>query len=148
MAKPGDGGCVCGAVRYRVQAPPQAGLVCHCRWCQRRTGSAFAFVAYFHEADVEFLQGTMTRYEHRSDESGRWLRIEFCPVCGTPVTHTTELRPGIRGISAGTLDDPDRFGIDRHIWTRSARPWVTIPQDVDVYAQGSAGATPLRTAKK
>ena len=139
-----EGGCVCGAVRYRVKAQPQAGLVCHCAWCQRRSGSAFAFVAYFSEAQVEFLRGRMTRYEHRSDETGRWLRIEFCPVCGTPVTHTTELRPGLRGISAGTLDDKDWFRIDRHIWSRSARPWVSIPEGVEVYEKGSQGATPIR----
>jgi hypothetical protein len=93
---------------------------------------------------VEFLRGRMTTYEHRSDETGRWLKIEFCPICGTPVTHTTELRPGLRGISAGTLDDRDWFRIDRHIWTRSARPWVTIPEGVEVYEKGSAGATPIR----
>lgn len=148
MGEMQEGGCVCGAVRYRVRAAPQAGLVCHCTWCQRRSGSAFSFVAYFNDADVEFLQGRLTRYEHRSDETGRWLRIEFCPTCGTPVTHTTELRPGIRGISAGTLDDPDCFRIDRHIWTRSARGWVAVPGDVDVYEKGSAGATPVRTARK
>lgn len=99
-----EGGCVCGAVRYRVKAPPQAGLVCHCTWCQRRSGSAFAFVAYFNEADVEFQ----------------------------------------RGIAAGTLDDRDWFRIDRHIWSRSARPWVTIPEGVEIYEKGSAGATPIR----
>ena len=144
MTESHEGGCVCGAVRYRVKAPPQAGLVCHCTWCQRRTGSAFAFAAYFNEADVELLQGRMTAYEHRSDETGRWLRIEFCPVCGTPVTHTAELRPGLRGIAVGTLDDKDWFRIDRHIWSRSARPWVAIPEGVEVYEKGSAGATPIR----
>jgi hypothetical protein len=86
----------------------------------------------------------MTTYEHHSDETGRWLRIEFCTVCGTPVTHTTELRPGLRGISAGTLDERDWFRIDRHIWSRSARPWVAIPEGVDVYEKGSAGATPVK----
>lgn len=144
MGEMHEGGCVCGAVRYRVKAMPQAGLVCHCNWCQRRSGSAFAFVAYFNEADVAFLSGRMTPYEHHSDETGRWLRIEFCAVCGTPVTHTTELRPGLRGISAGTLDERDWFPIDRHIWSRSARPWVAIPEGVDVYEKGSAGATPVK----
>jgi hypothetical protein len=144
MGEMHEGGCVCGAVRYRVKAKPQAGLVCHCNWCQRRSGSAFAFVAYFNEGDVEFLRGRMTAYEHRSDETGRWLKIEFCPVCGTPVSHTTELRPGLRGISAGTLDERDWFPIDRHIWSRSARPWVAIPEGVDVYEKGSAGATPVK----
>jgi hypothetical protein len=144
MANSREGGCVCGAARYRLKADPQVGLVCHCTWCQRRSGSAFAPIAYFNEADVEFLQGKMTKYEHRSDETGRWLRIEFCPVCGTPVTHTTELRPGLRGISAGTMEDPYSFRIDWHIWTRSARPWVAIPEGVEVYEKGALGAKPIR----
>lgn len=139
-----EGGCVCGAIRYRVKADPQVGLVCHCTWCQRRSGSAFSFNAYFREEDVEFLRGRRATYEHRSDETGRWLRTEFCPVCGTPVTHTTELRPGLRAIAAGTMDDPDSFRIERHIWSRSARRWVTIPEGVEVYEKGSVGATPMR----
>ena len=139
-----EGGCVCGAVRYRIKADPQFGLVCHCTWCQRRSGSAFAFVAYCRTEDVEFNGGARTTYEHRSDETGRWLRIEFCPVCGATVAHTTELRPGTIGIAAGTLDAPDSFKIDRHIWARSARPWMTIPEGVEVYEKGSQGATPIR----
>jgi hypothetical protein len=144
MEKRREGGCVCGAVRYRMKAEPQVGLVCHCTWCQKRTGSAFSFSAYFSDADVEFLQGKLSQYEHRSDETGRWLRTEFCSACGTPVTHTTELRPGLRAISAGTMDDPDGFSIARHIWSRSARPWVAIPDGVEVYEKGSAGAKPVR----
>jgi len=145
MGQEMQGGCVCGAVRSRVKAKPQVGLVCHCTWCQKRSGRAFSFNAYCREEDVEFLSGELTRYEHRSDETGRWLRTEFCPVCGTPVTHTTELRPGLRAIAAGTLDDPDGFSVGRHIWTRSARPWVAIPEGVEVYEKGSAGAQPIRT---
>ena len=93
---------------------------------------------------MQSLQGRLTTYEYRSDETRRWLRTEFCPVCGTTVAHTTELRPGLRGISAGTLDDRDWFRIDRHIWSRSARPWVAIPEGVEVYEKGSAGAAPIR----
>ncbi len=109
MAKSREGGCVCGAVRYRVKAAPQVGLICHCTWCQKRTGSAFSFNAYFLEKDVEIVSGRLSQYEHRSDETGRWLRTEFCPVCGTPITRTAELRPGWRAIAAGTLDDPERL---------------------------------------
>jgi hypothetical protein len=80
-----EGGCVCGAVRYRVNGMPGIALACHCKFCQRRTGTAFASLAYFLEADVEVLQGEMTEYEQRSDESGRWQRMQFCPRCGTTV---------------------------------------------------------------
>jgi hypothetical protein len=144
MGKQREGGCVCGAVRYRMKAEPQIGVVCHCTWCQRRSGSAFAFMAYFNEADIEFLRGKMTMYEHRSDETGQWLRTEFCPACGTTVTHTIELRPGLRAIAAGTMDDPEGFRVDRHVWARSARPWVAIPVGVEEYETGSVGAGPVR----
>lgn len=136
-----EGGCLCGAVRYRVRGKPGVGAVCHCRFCQRRLGSAFATMAYFDEADVEFLQGDIKEYEHRSDESGRWLRLQFCPRCGTTVTHTTERRAGQRAVAVGTLDDPDWVSIERQIWVRSKRPWITIPPDMEVFLQGSAGAT-------
>jgi hypothetical protein len=70
MDKPGDGGCVCEAVRYRVNANAQAELVCNYAWCHRRSGSAFAFLACFKEEDVVFLGARLTAYEHRSDETG------------------------------------------------------------------------------
>jgi hypothetical protein len=135
-----EGGCVCGAVRYRVRGTPAIASVCHCVFCRRRSGSAFAVVTYFDAKDVEFLQGELAEYEHRSDESGRWLRMNFCPKCGTTVSHTVEARPGMRGIAGGTLDDPDWFAIERHIWTRSKRPWVAIPAGVTTYPQGAIGA--------
>jgi hypothetical protein len=115
-------------------------MVCHCRFCQRRLGSAFAVLAYFDEQDVEIIQGKLTLCEHRSDESDRWLKMEFCSLCGTTITHTAEVRPGLRAIAAGTFDDPDWFRIERHIWVQSARPWVSIPSDVAVFPQGSSGA--------
>jgi hypothetical protein len=132
-----EGGCLCGAVRYRVRGQPVVGLVCHCTFCQRRTGAAFAVLGYFEDCDVEFNRGRRTVYEHRSDESGRWLRTEFCPVCGTTVTHTAERRPELRGIAGGTFDDPGWLTIERHIWVRSARRWVSIPAGVEVFQEGS-----------
>ena len=137
MSPTHDGGCLCGAVRYRVRGEPAIGLVCHCKFCQRRLGSAFAAVAYFDAAAVEFMQGELAEYEHRSDESGRWLRLNFCPRCGTPVSHTAQGRPGMRAIAAGTFDDPGWFAIDRHVWLRSKQHWVEIPEDVQRFERGS-----------
>lgn len=130
------GGCACGAVRYRVDGEPVLGTVCHCRFCQRRLASAFALLATFDEDKVELLQGEVAEREYRSDESGRWLRMRFCPGCGTTVSHTAELRPGKRTVAGGTFDEPGWFRIDRHIWARSKLPWVTIPAGVAVYEQG------------
>jgi hypothetical protein len=135
-----EGGCACGAVRFRVKSSPVVAMACHCRFCQQRLGTAFALVAYFDEKNIEFTSGERTLYEHRSDESGRWLKLEFCPRCGTTLSHTAEVRPGLRSISVGTFDDPGWISIERHIWTRSKRPWVSIPSDAATFPQGSASA--------
>lgn len=79
------GGCACGAVRYRVQGKPVLGTVCHCRFCQKRLASAFAVMASFKEDAIDILQGEQSEVEYLSDESGRWLRMSFCPKCGTTI---------------------------------------------------------------
>ena len=135
-----EGGCVCGEVRYRATGKPAVAMVCHCRYCQHRLGTAFSTLAYFDDKNVEILKGKLTMHEHRSDETGRWLRMEFCPTCGTTVTHTVEVRPGLRGIAIGTFDDPDWVTIERHIWLKSKRKWVPVPPDVETFPQGSSGA--------
>ncbi len=130
------GGCACGAVRYRVVGKPVVGTVCHCKFCQKRLASAFAILASFKQEDIEFLQGEVHEVEHRSDESGRWLRMSLCSKCGTTVAHTAEVRPGMRTIAGGTFDEPAWFNIDRHIWVQSKLPWIVIPEDVATYSQG------------
>ena len=145
-----SGGCACGAVRYVVHGKPAVGTVCHCRFCQRRLASAFAVLASFPEESVEILQGQLVEREHRSGESGRWLKMNFCPTCGTTISHTAELRPGTRTIAAGTFDDLDWFKIDRHIWVQSKRPWVSIPEGIAMFQKGFVASPPpdLTPSKK
>ncbi len=131
-----SGGCACGAVRYQARGQPSIGQVCHCRFCQRRLASAFAVLAVFPEDSVQVVQGELAEREYRSDESGRWLRMRFCPDCGTTVFHTSEFRPGFRSIAAGTLDDPTWLKIDLHVWVRSKLPWVSVPDGVAVFQKG------------
>lgn len=133
-----EGGCLCGAVRYRTVGEPLLATVCHCKFCQRRTGSAFSEPVFFKTEQIEFSGGALSSYEHRSDESGRWLRLEFCARCGTTLAWTAERRPGARGINGGTFDDPDWVQIRRrHIWTRSAQSWVVIPADAECFEKGA-----------
>ena len=126
-----EGGCLCGAVRYKVEGEPVRASVCSCTHCQRRTGSAFGFGAYF-KAEQVHVKGKLVSYEHKSDESGRWLRFEFCPKCGTQVTWTVEAMPGMRAVGVGTLDDPKSMRPQRFGWFRSAHPWVRPPEGVEV----------------
>jgi len=141
------GGCACGALRYRVHGKPTVGTVCHCTFCQRRLASAFAVLATFPEQAVEVVQGELAECEHRSDESGRWLKMSFCPKCGTTISHISEVRPGFRTVAAGTFDAQDWFSIDRHMWTRSKRSWVTIPEGMTSYTQAAPPPTPTTTSR-
>jgi len=144
MSEVHEGGCNCGTVRYRATGVPRLASVCHCTFCQHRTGSAFGVGVYFLSNEVEFLSGTLKVYEHRSDETGRWIRTEFCVNCGTTVTWTLEVMPDGRGLAGGTFDDPHWFEIARHSWTRSAHRWVTVPPDTPAYEES---ALPAPTAK-
>jgi Glutathione-dependent formaldehyde-activating enzyme len=74
-AKIHEGGCLCGAVRYRVIGEPNLAAVCHCTRCKRMTGSAFSMPAYFDEAAVQIISGVLKTYESRSDETNRWLKL-------------------------------------------------------------------------
>ena len=137
MAEVHEGGCVCGAVRYRTRGDPARVTVCHCKWCQRRTGSAFAVEAVFDQLQVELHGSKPNTYRHLSDESGRWLDLRFCPTCGTNIGFTLEWVPGIVGIDAGTFDEPGWISPDRHafkyIYLSSSQSWSRIPEGAEVY---------------
>ena len=137
MAKPWTGARVCGSVRYACAGEPERVTVCHCLWCQRRTGSAFGTEVVFREAAVEFSGIAPARYRHVSDESARWLEAYFCPRCGSNLGITLQAVPGIRTVPAGTLDHPELIGPKlakfRHVFTRSRRAWGDLTSEVEVY---------------
>jgi hypothetical protein len=139
MAEIREGGCLCGTVRYRVKGNPVRASVCHCTFCKRRTGSALGMLVLFDEENVEITGGPLTTYEHKSDESQRWIRMQFCPRCGTTVILRFERFPGACGVSAGTLDDPSWVKIERVIWTRSALPWMTYPPGIEQFEKAAMG---------
>ena len=128
-----EGGCLCGAVRYEVNGEPTWCGACHCKLCQRWTGTAFLIGAYFLDTQVTVKSGVLRQYEFTSDESGHWLRLEFCDQCGTTVTGTAESAPGQRWIAGGTFDDPNWLNVKMHIWTQSAHHSVFFPPDVATY---------------
>ena len=137
MAEQNEGGCVCGAIRYVTHADPERVTVCHCAWCQRRTGSAFGVEAMFREDRVTLVGDTARKYRHISDESGRWLDQEFCSHCGTNIGFTFEAVLGVRTIAAGTFDDPSWISPERHlfryVYLRSAQDWSKIPDSLEQY---------------
>jgi hypothetical protein len=140
MAEIHEGGCLCGAARYRVTGKPQRVGVCHCTFCQRRTGSAFSIHAFFDEENVDCNWDTLATYEERSDESNLRLSLHYCKICATTIMLTVERFPGMRLITGGTFDDPNWLKVDRHIWTRSAQHWMVFSPDVARFEKGSHGA--------
>lgn len=137
MLELNSGRCVCGAVSYTVVGEPKRITICHCRWCQRRTGSAFGVEVVFDASQVTIDDSVVSHYRHQSDESGRWLDQHFCARCGSNIGFTLEAIPGIRTIAAGTFDDPSWLQLGkyrrRHVFTRSAQDWAVIPDDVESY---------------
>jgi hypothetical protein len=134
-----EGGCLCGAARYRTLAQPLRVTICHCRFCQRFTGSAFLVEPIFRREDV-VLSGAEPRiYHHRSDSSGKRVSLNFCGRCGTTLFLDLERFPDIYGVCGGTFDDPDWFdrspGKCRHIFTRSAQKGVVLPAGIDTFKE-------------
>ena len=124
---PIEGGCTCRAIRYRMTTAPLFVHACHCRWCQRETGTAFALNAMIEAERVELLQGEPDMVETPS-LSGRGQKIWRCPACRIAVwSNYGGGGDKIRFVRVGTLDDPDACPPDMHIFTMSKQPWVVIP---------------------
>lgn len=134
---------MCGAVRYRTEGAPLRVTVCHCTWCQRRTGSAFGVSAVFEAARFELLKGAPKIHRHRSDESGRWLDQHFCPDCGSPIGFTLEWVGGVFALAAGTFDEPRWLDPEAHefryVYLRSAQCWSTPPEGAERYERHFRG---------
>src|SRR5690242_8739398 len=122
-----EGGCACGAVRYRLGSAPLFVHCCHCRDCQRQTGSAFVLNALIEADRVALLSGDPQSIGVPTD-SGRPHRIFRCPACQTAVWSEYGGRTEIRFVRVGTLDDPIALVPDVHIYTRSKLPWVALPE--------------------
>ena len=121
-----EGGCACGAVRYRLESAPMFVHCCHCRDCQRQTGSAFVINALIETARVTVLQGAVLR-SPMPTESGRPHGIDRCTVCGTALWSEYGGLAKLRFVRVGTLDSPTAITPDVHIYVRSKLPWVALP---------------------
>jgi hypothetical protein len=127
-----EGGCACGAVRYRLGSAPMFVHCCHCRDCQRQTGSAFVLNALIETDRVAVLSGAPTPTAVPTD-SGRPHQIFRCPTCQTAVWSEYGGVAALRFVRVGTLDDPPALKPDVHIYTRSKLPWVTLPEGVPAF---------------
>ncbi|HXW73360.1 MAG TPA: GFA family protein [Steroidobacteraceae bacterium] len=130
-----DGGCTCRAVRYRLTREPLIVHCCHCRWCQRETGSAFALNALIESANLELLAGKPELVPTPSN-SGKGQQIARCPTCRVALwSYYGGLGDVMSFVRVGTLDEPDRLPPAVHIYTESKQPWVALPAGARAFKQ-------------
>ena len=124
---PLEGGCDCGRVRYRLLTAPMFVHCCHCLWCQRESGSAFALNALIEADRVQHLKEEPELLDTPS-ASGRGQRIARCPGCRLALwSNYSGAGPCIRFVRVGTLDAPRSLAPDIHIYTGTKQPWVMLP---------------------
>ncbi len=130
------GGCLCGQIRYTVNAEPKICVTCHCKNCQRQAGTALSIIVGVPDDAVE-VTGTVKTYNDTGD-SGATVRRQFCGDCGSPVFTLLE-QPGMMFIKAGSLDDTSQLKPAFHCYTKSKQDWVplgdiptfdTVPSDM------------------
>ena len=129
------GSCACRAVRYRLIDQPMFIHCCHCRWCQRETGASFALNALIESDRVELLSGAVQIVDTPSN-SGKGQRVSRCPTCD--IALWSNYGGGgdvLRFVRVGTLDEPDRWPPDVHIFTASKQPWVVLPAGMPAFAE-------------
>ena len=116
------GGCLCGAVRYESEGDPLFSLQCHCRDCQKSSGTAYIAAMRVPADGFRVTKGAPKRYLAQAD-SGNEITRAFCGDCGSPLYVQVSTRPDIIGLRVGTLDHPSEFRPEADIFVKSAQPW-------------------------
>ena len=142
---PIEGGCVCGAVRYRLSAPPLSLYACHCTDCQRLSGGMASMSMPVMADDLTMLSGELTDYAKPS-ASGRVVGILFCGTCGTRIMHVPAHSPGMLNLKPGTLDDTSWVAPVAHVWTASRPAGGIVPDGVLAFPGQPPSREPLYAA--
>ena len=125
MSTQHTGSCLCGAIRYTVDAPITELRACHCAHCQKASGAGGSINAVVPTSALHFTQGKPKRYASKA-ASGRTLFRFFCGDCGSPLYSQRETTPETSVLRAGTLDNPVEAKITASIWTQSAPSWAHV----------------------
>ena len=128
-----EGGCLCGKVRFALAGAPAMQAVCHCKNCQRQTGTSFSIIVGAARAQVS-VTGELRTYEDHGERGGAVLR-SFCPNCGSPVVSHIPAAPDFVIIKGGAFDDTDWLDPHVHFWGDSAQKWVALPEGATVFAR-------------
>ena len=133
------GGCLCGAVRYRVEGPARSTSLCHCQSCRRATGGPSLAWVIFDEDKVVFERGAPAIYA-----SSPGVERGFCARCGSSLTYRRANRPGLFDVTTASLDDPEAFPPSKEIWIAERLSWVAANPDLPQFARFStAPRTPV-----
>ena len=121
MIKPYEGGCLCGAVRYRATAEPVRGVICHCPQCKKHSGSLALGFVHFPVKSFEWTRGAPARYR-----SSKHAERGFCATCGGTLAMYEDVLADRMLIAIGSLDEPARAHVDDHVWTKDRIPWFDV----------------------
>jgi hypothetical protein len=132
------GGCLCGAVRYRVTSAPRAVLVCHCSTCRKASGAPSLAWAIFPAANFAFTSGKPATFA-----SSPGVERGFCARCGTTLTYAGSERADVADVTAATLDNPDAFAPTREIWLEEKIGWEAVDHARARYPRSSKKSQPL-----
>jgi hypothetical protein len=124
-----EGGCLCGAVRYRSQSEPLMQVVCHCKTCQKNSGSAFSLNVAVPQDSLAVEGDALRTYNDHSGSSGQPFQRHYCGECGSHVYSNGPAYGAAAFIKAGTLDDAAWLAPSVHIWCAEKLPWVAIPEN-------------------
>lgn len=116
------GGCLCGQIRYQTDAAPLMTGVCHCRDCQKQTGTSFSIVTALPDGALS-ITGELRQFG-TVGESGQTVHRHFCGQCGSPIYSAVDAMPGMVFLKAGTLDDPSGLAPQAEFWCDTAQPWL------------------------
>jgi hypothetical protein len=130
-----EGGCLCGAVRFRTTGAPIRTGQCHCDDCRKVSGGGPAYLVGFAGAAFEKLQGAPSAYSV-TGASGHPVNRWFCSGCGTPLWSVPEVYPDLVYVKVGAFDSYDDFRPDFAVWTDGAPPWHLFPEGVARFAKG------------
>ncbi len=133
MTYPVEGGCLCGAVRYRIKGDPLAQGLCHCRSCRLATGAAGVAWVVVRTTDFAYIAG-----RPREFRSSSRVRRTFCGNCGTSLTYQHDDSPESIDVTTATLDSPERFPPKREVWLEHRLAWEVLDERLTHYDRGSA----------
>lgn len=137
MSEGGEGGCLCGAIRYRMAGAPLSSVICHCASCRRASGAPTVAWLTVSRGQFEILSGSPRAYQ-----SSPGVTRQFCRTCGSALTYETAISPATIDVTTASLDDPNRFPPTDEVWLDHKVDWQITDASLGQYPTGSSGERP------